>query len=87
MENFKFGLALTLAGFLLFLSFSGFNYLKSFGQRNAVTVQKSLQKELADLDFQIQLKEIKYFDESAKEIAILLKEIKDQEATAKEPLN
>ena len=78
LENFGFGLALGLASLLIFVILGGFSYFKtSFAPENITLIGEELIAEVENLDFQIQLGAAKYFEESAEEIAALLKEIEE----------
>lgn len=77
--DFKLTLALTMAGLLIIFigsySFFGSNLLTSRTANGA-----DVKIEYENLNFQIQLKEAKYYTESAKEIAAVLKEIQKPNA-------
>lgn len=79
LENFKFSLALSLASILILVIFGSFSYWKSNSAQETANLNlngQELLTEIQALDFQIQLGEAQYFNESALEIAALLKEIK-----------
>lgn len=77
-ESLKFGAAIGFAVLLLFFLAGGLSYFKITNIAPAVLSnfeEKSLTAEAANVDFKIQLGEVKYFDESAEQIAAVLKDI------------
>jgi hypothetical protein len=76
VENTKFGLALTLGTLLVFALFGGAAYFSASLLERAPAHGEGLIAEAEAVNFQIQLGEARYFNESAEEIAILLREIK-----------
>lgn len=84
MENFRLRLALGTLGALL-LAVLGVNYWQTFNQPNLNG--QALKHEVENLDFQIQLQEIEYFENSAKEIAVILDDIKRAEPKEEPEIN
>ncbi len=78
-ENFKFTVALALTTILILLVAGGLSYEKIKSARAPGVNGNELLREVEKLDFQIQLSEIRYFDESAKEVALILDEINEAE--------
>ena|SRR3989338_3246618 len=75
--NLVLGLSLTVV--VALITVGGFIYLNTSNGGLAETFNGNFKKEAEAVDFQIQLKEVKYFSDSAKEIAALLHEIKTPE--------
>ena len=87
-ENLKFGVALTLASFLIFAVLGGAIPVRNIFKGDTVALNgDELLKEVENLNFQIQLGEAKYFNESALEIAAILGEIKNSEPEIDKLLN
>ena len=75
-QNMKFAFALSLASVIAFTVFGGFTYLRQGKLRPAAP---DLVREANNLDFQIRIGELKHFDDSAREIAGVLGEIRKSE--------
>lgn len=73
--GFRFGPVLAFASLVLFLILGGLSYLNSNKTSLTSLDADNLLKEAADLDISINLKEAKYFDESAKEVAAVLERV------------
>ena len=77
-ENLKFSFSLAMASFILVAVFGGFAYWRNFIPGGRFTNEsRELLSEAEQMNFGIELGEAKYFDESAKEITLLLGEIRD----------
>ncbi|HEY4475747.1 MAG TPA: hypothetical protein VJB92_03455 [Candidatus Paceibacterota bacterium] len=70
--NFKLGLTVAAASFAILAIVGNYFYPKS-KESSLLANSRELLKEVENLDFKIQLGEIRYLDTSAKEIAALLK--------------
>lgn len=87
-ENLKFGVALTLASFFIFAVLGGAIPIKNIFKRDSVAFNgDELLREVENLNFQIQLGEARYFNESALEIAAILGQIKNSESEIDKLLN
>ena len=86
-ENLKFSLALGLASLLIFIAAGGFDYWEKLSQNTTALNSQELISEVKNFDFQIQLGEAKYFDESAGAITALLDQIKDTDNQINAGLN
>ncbi|MDP3901919.1 MAG: hypothetical protein Q8Q37_03050 [bacterium] len=80
-SSVKFASSLTLATLLVLIVIGGLSY---FNLNLAPTLlteldKESLLREANSLDFQIHLKELKYYDDSAKEVAALLDQVTENE--------
>jgi hypothetical protein len=82
-ENLKFGAALGLATFLLFIAFGSVTWWSDFVRTpgGSGLSERELLTEAAKLDFEIQLGEAQYYTDSAREIAVILDEIDDPSRT------
>jgi len=72
--GFKTGPALVSAALFLLMVLGGYVYL-NVGQKQLANFDDDLLVEAADLNFDIHLKEAKYFDESIKEVATVLEKV------------
>lgn len=78
LETFNFSAALVLAGVLLFVAIGGLSYFKITNVSPLALTgfdEQDLWRESQGLDFSIKLGEIKYFDDAAKELASIDKDI------------
>lgn len=78
LETVKFSAALTLAGVLLLVAIGGLSYFKITNVSPLALTgfdDQDLWRETQGLDFSIKLGEIKYFDDVAKELASIDKDI------------
>lgn len=79
--NLKFGLALTLASFLIFMIMGGVLPVKNILSRTNTTLSGAdLLAEVEKLNFQIQLGEAEYLSASAQEIAAILQELENSDS-------
>jgi len=81
IENMKFGVALALATFLLFVIFSGFTYWGTLFPGATFESGTELLEEAKQVSIQIEFQEAKYFDESEQEITAMLQGIQDTETS------
>ena len=81
IENLKFTLSLSLATILVVAIFSGIASWKRIFENPWTPEGRELLTEAESLNFDIELGEDRYFSDSAKEIASLLGEIRESEAT------
>jgi hypothetical protein len=72
--GFKTGPVLIAAALLLLIIFGGYTYLNS-NKTQLAGLDDDLLVESANLDFDIHLKEARYFDESIKEVATILEKV------------
>ena len=80
VENLKFSFSLALASFLLVAVFGGFAYWRNLIPGGRFTNEsRELLTEAEKMNFGIELGEAEYFSESAKEITLILGEIKAPE--------
>ena len=86
VENLKFSFSLALASFLLVAVFGGFAYWNNLLPGKFTTQSRDLLTEAEKMNFGIELGEAEYFSESAKEITLLLGEIREPEKTPEEAL-
>lgn len=75
-ENVSSSAALALASILVAVVVGGFTYLFG-GGTGAIARDSALEAETENLDFQIQLKEVQYLNDSAAEITAYLEEIQN----------
>lgn len=79
-ESVTFTASLALASLLIFIAIGSLSYLTgtSNGQLASSFNNDSLAMEAKSIDFSMQIREISYFDESAKQVALALDKISEQ---------
>lgn len=81
LESFTFSAGLALASLFIIIALGSLSYLTGPAQDGAVATSlnnDSLALEAESIDFNMQIKEISYFDESAKQVALALEKISEQ---------
>ena len=89
LESFKFAAAITFASLMLFLIVGGVSYFKF---KNAPGILGSIQEQdlISEAEFSIKLGDVKYFEESAEQVAAALNKMsgeKDKEEDERLILN
>lgn len=81
-EGMKFAGALSLASLLIFLIFGGLSYFSVQNLAPAILTgidENNLLSEASAVEFQIRLNEIKYYEESVKQVTALLEKLAENE--------
>ncbi len=82
LEHMKIGFALglALAAVFIFVTLGGASHWENIIPGNSARANKELLSEAASLDFQIQLGEAAYFTQSASEVALMVRGLKNDTA-------